>query len=241
MKLFIPQTKEEFILDKSWTSDIQSNYLLEYFAKIGVKVLNSEIRLPKGTSIKIMEILMHRKKITGIKIQITKIFNKKAKQLFSFEVDLNDINRMFIESSATQGVLNIEIDWKVHDVYNKGYGLSPYGSKPEIDKEVISGYVNDIKVFNIRIVDFLTETVTQTDWDNTVRHKTVIKDIKYTAYELISGDNETLIGEWSTTQTCKKHLAKFLENNKSQFLDKNQKTMLRSDKLQRLAKEIEEN
>jgi len=241
MKLYIPQIKEEFVLEKTWIVSLDDDYYLSLLEKIDIKNYNGEIRIPKGSTIKIMDISMYRKKITGIYIQITRIFNKKVKRNITFIVNLNDINRMYIESSATQGVLNLDIGWVSHHIYNKGYNFSSY-SPPENGKEVMTGYINKTKVFIIRITDFDIETKTyKNGWNNNIQHHEIISSIKYGAYELISDDGkESLIGEWGTTQTCKKHLSKFLDDNKSKFLDNNQKKMLRSDKLERLAKEIKE-
>jgi len=222
MKLYLPQIKEEFILERTWNVNIcepySYGYTLERLESIGVTNFNGEIRIHAGTTMKIMDINIHRKKINNVSIQITKIHGKKSKFNITFEVELNDLNRMYIESSASQGVLNIDIDWRKQ--YNS-----------QIGENVVVGSINKKPYLYVEILDI------QKDKDG----KSYLDKTKYGAYEILSSNEKTKIGEWYTEQTCKKHLKKFVDDNKAQFFDKNQKIILRSEKFQRLSDEIDEN
>ena len=236
MKIFIPQVGEEFKLERSWNIELD-DYNYDYFKEHKSHQIENEAVFHKGTIIKIMSFNLYRRhKISNIIIKIVEINGKKLKNSPNFAVELNDFNRIHIEDSATQGVLNIDLNWDSMRTWRKG--SSKQNNSIQLYKHVGYGYVNKTKVFQIKITELVWTKKTITNYYGNEEIREYIEKIKYGVYELISGDEEFL-GEWGTTQTCKKHALEFLNKNKSQFFDKNQKIILRAYKFERILDEIE--
>jgi len=241
MKLFLPQIKEEFTLEKDWNIDLD-NHTAKHFFGIDSKKDSVNIWVPAGTKMFLTRIdLWGKRKIGRVGLLFSEINGKKFKTAMynDFSVDLNDLNRIHIQSSATQGVLNIEIGWYIE--YDKRISKGhTYQNKLVVGDIISTGRVNNDHIFTIRVSEI--EYITDSDKNRYSRHK--LKSIKYQAFENVSktiGEiSETFIpdSEWTTLQTCQKHAFKFLNNNKNKFLNPAQNQIMRSEKFNRLADEL---
>ena len=175
MKLFLPQIKEEFTLEKDWGIELRQDTIRTFFNK-EIKKESTQIIIPAGTKMFLTRMhLLNKRKIGGVGLMISELNGKKIKKALyhDFMVDLNDLNRMHIESSSTQGVLNIDVGWDInHSIAKNETFPSKYH---KIGDQIGKGFVNHNHNFTIYISDIEYESY-RSSWNKSDRVK--IKNIK---------------------------------------------------------------
>jgi len=236
MKIFIPQTKEEITLKKNWIVNL-SKETIKIFFGVDIKEKFKKFNVPVGTKLYISKYnLYNRRTIDIIEVMFSEYQGKKLKvaQYHAAMIELKDFNRIYIEDSDTQGAMHVEIFWTEKKHSRKGY----LDKSLSINDVVYEGKVNDELFFKITISDI--EIYSSKSSYGTKTYK--VKDIKYVIEENVSKKGRWKeIGEWSTTQTCRKKAMDFLNSHKNVFLDDTQSILMRKEKMKRLDEEIKTN
>lgn len=223
-KIYIPQVKDEIIVAKPWTFKSTSEKLKDLF-NLNTKIYSKEtITLPKGTVLRIASIDSDSTKVYSISLNIRKLNNKKIslKNGF-FSVELNDFNRLFIETSETQGIMNIDVRWSNQ---NWSIGDFVYGHVHLKKGNILGkGYVR---------IDDKQETafiIRLSDIDIKDDH---ITNIKVKLFETITNGKENELVEYKSIPACSRFGNKWVSDNKKYFLSSYQKKILRTEKITRL-------
>lgn len=234
-KIYIPQIKDEIVVAQDWKIINNDETFLEIF---GLKRISYdkpfEVTIPKGSVIRVLSIDANSRSIGSISLTLRKIGDKKIKLSDGrFSVELNDFNRLYIEESATQGMMNFTIDWNTQKL-NKGESIHV---KNKVGVHVGSGSVRDgnknkIEVFSLVISELKTKEV-KTSWHDW----TEIEHIKIKLYEHLSSDRPVELVEYKSTMACAKFAKQWLNENNKYFLNSFQTQAIREEKFKRIIEE----